>query len=103
VIRINPDACDKRKVVIQRRQDDGTWKTVSTVFACDHIAGEVFITMVAAAHGAVMAGYSSLDLIPDIRNYQLAYVDELPEGIDDAIEDMTQACNILNEIKGKTT
>jgi hypothetical protein len=94
LIRIDPEACDSREVVIEKRQPDGSWKCVSTTFPCSHTAGEAFVVMVSIAYGAAMIGSIPISEIPKLEDYRLAFTDDI-------VNDMSQACDILNKIKDK--
>lgn len=90
--------CDGRKVVIQELRN-GEWVTRSDVFPCSHVAASAFLDLLVVSTGNAMAGLGPMADIPKLENFRLMPVDEVPESLDAKIDDLSEACDLLNKYR----
>lgn len=108
MIRINPEHCDDRPVIIERRvagtinewvsssyTPTQTHRSRPTVYACSHTAGEAFVNMYMLMLVSVLVGAIPISKLPRLEDFRFTYVDEEPNYLDQDVDNLDAAAEVI--------
>lgn len=100
MLKIDPtEKCDERRVVLEVKQKDNTWKRLVGQYKCAHVAGGAVLQAIATANSLVLVGLLDEKDVPKLSEFRFAYVDDI--GVEAEVEDTSLAKTILDQFRSK--
>lgn len=99
-----PDHCDKRPVIVEQRQPDGTWMCCvlkeggdqPKVMECNHEGQYMVMHIVSSMFGLVSAGTMPFEALPNFTDFRFTFVDAEPD--DHEVHDVDMAASVIHNI-----